>query len=70
MNRASKLVLNHSSMDRSLSGVEGGRGSETAWRRGPGIEPRGRFGKLVVPASDRRRLRRLESVALWEIGAE
>ena len=69
-NRASKLVLNHSSMECSLSSVESGRGSETAWRSGPDIESRGCFDNLVVSASDRRRLRRFEFVKLWVVGTE
>ena len=39
MNRTPTLILNHSS-------VESGKGSETAWERGPGIGSRGRFGNL------------------------
>lgn len=50
----------------SLSGEGSGRGSETEWRRGSAVNPRGRFGVPVVSASDRHRLREAEAfVELW-----
>lgn len=55
----------------SLSGMESGRGSETAWRRGPAVDPRGRFGIPPTSALDRHRLRETEMfVELWGIGLE
>ena len=56
-NKASKLVLNQSSIEYSFSVLERGRGSDTVWRPGAAIESCGRFGIPVASASERRRLR-------------
>ena len=68
-NRVSKLLLNHSSMLRSLSSVESGRGSKTSWRRGAAVSSGEDLGIPVVPG-DRRCLREAGMFALWEASVE